>query len=100
MTTSSRTSRPSSKPDGVLPLEQLAKRDDAKLRREGFRTYDGWLTKDRQVLFGEKARHFDSRGRALFHLEQTTVPKEYAGSDWDSDDWEDDSFDGDPWGRF
>lgn len=86
----------------LIPLELLEKRRDAALRRRGYRTYDGWLDRDRQVVFGQKSTERNSRGLALFHLEQTTVAKTFPmGADSD-DGWDDeyDLFDGDPWSLF
>lgn len=85
----------------VLPLELLDKRQDAALRKKGYKTFAGWKLVDRTVIFGQKARCFDSKGRALFHLEQTTVPETFPGRDGD-EGWDDeyDLFDGDPWSLF
>jgi hypothetical protein len=64
---------------GVLPLERLDARMDAKLRRDGYLTFDGWRAKNRGVKKGEKARKFNSHGKAVFHESQTV---EIKAPDW------------------
>ena len=70
----------------VLPLELLDDRQDAALRREGYKTFRGWLDAGFVVVKGEKAKARTSKGTAMFHQSQVTL----IGSDEpyeDEDPW-------------
>lgn len=71
----------------LLPLELLDQRQDAKNRREGFLTFNGWLVRDRAVKKGQKATRWSSKGAALFHETQTDWIGQQFGdpSDFDSE---------------
>lgn len=82
--------------DPISPLELLDQRQDAKLRRDGYRTFAEWKAVGRHVIKGRTTRTFDSRGNALFHRNQTAVtevPPYYGqGEEGDPDIWEADDF--------
>ncbi len=64
----------------LLPL------DDAAKRRAGYLTFAGWKARGRGVLKGQKAREWNSRGKALFQEDQTAEVEEM--SDMEEEFWD------------
>ena len=78
----------------IVPIELLSEREDAELRRRGYKTFAEWLEVDRHVKKGQHAHERFSNGVAAFGKRQTAeVEDNYDG--WpDEDDGRFSDFDG------